>query len=363
MNLVKGIDVSYYDDILNWSLYDNDFAFIKISEGTVIDKVFKEQWRAAKGRTIRGAYHFFRPFVDPKLAAQKVAEYLGGDLGELPLALDLETTDSRPDTIARALVFIEEYRKQTFTKPIIYTAPGFLSSVQAHNYPVLADYKLWLATYPYDKIYSDWTEEKRKKRLADIWENRFMLSFPVPPRPFKRVSFWQFTGKGDPNLINGYASNKLAVDMNFYNSTLGDIEDMYKEFNIQYVPEEGEEMIIYGRITALTNIRSSMPGGAYQDIGDLPAGSLIEADIKQKAPDGTYWYHLTKATNPNGGPILTTFGKVVSETSCWCFGNNVTEYTPTDEPPATTRKVESIEISNPESVTIHYDDGTSITHP
>src|SRR5688572_28589158 len=108
MNLVKGIDVSYYDDIVNWSLYDNDFAFIKVSEGTVIDKVFREQWRNAKGHTIRGAYHYFRPFVDPRLAAQKVAEYLDGDLGELPLALDLETTDSRGDVIARALSFIEE---------------------------------------------------------------------------------------------------------------------------------------------------------------------------------------------------------------------------------------------------------------
>lgn len=338
MNLVKGIDVSYYDMLLDWKLYQDDFAFIKVSEGTVIDRVFRAQWKAARGNTIRGAYHFFRPFVDPKLAAQKVAEYLDGDLGELPLALDLEVTDNISNPLARALSFIEEYRKQTYSTVITYTSKGFWTrpEVAGWKYKDFAEYKLWGAEYPFDKIYPGWTEDQRAARLADIWEGRFMLSFPPPFAPFKRVSFLQFTGKGDPKMIDGHSAVKDAVDMNLYNSNGGLVQDMIREFNIQYIPvddEEGEEMpILFARVKYPTNIRSSMPGGSYQDIGDLSAGSTIEADDKRLGTDGAMWYHLTKATNPVGGAILTTGGKQVSEVTAWAWGNNLEEYTPDTTP-------------------------------
>jgi len=363
MDLVKGIDVSYYDFILNWSLYDNDFAFIKVSEGTVIDKVFKAQWKEARGQTIRGAYHFFRPFVDPKLAAETTFEYMDGDLGELPLVLDLETTDNRADTVARALLFLARWRQLAGKRPMIYTAPGFLDNIQAHNYIILEEYKLWLATYPFDKIQGNWTEEKRDQRLTDIWQGKYLLSFPPPPRPFKRVSFFQFTGKGPPNLIKGYQSNKLAVDFNLYNGQT--FKELVQEFQIDYIPKpEGETMTIYGRVIAKTNIRNGPFDVGYQDIGDLPADTLIEASDKTQDRLGRTWYKLSKATNSENGPILTIHGKQVGEVVAWCFGGNVTEIgepptpSPTPEPTVT-----SIEIDQPKSVKINYSDGTSVTHP
>src|SRR5687768_9508173 len=92
-----GADFAKYDGggnlpyhVLAWDQYTWDFAFIKASEGTVIDPLFREQWAAARGNAVRGAYHFFRPFVDPILAVTTFLDYLDGDRGELPAVLDLE---------------------------------------------------------------------------------------------------------------------------------------------------------------------------------------------------------------------------------------------------------------------------------
>lgn len=341
MQIVKGIDVSYYDEELDWKLYNADFTFIKCSEGLVIDKTFRNQWRAAKGHTIRGAYHFFRAFIDPIKAAERLAEYLDGDLGELPPAIDLETSDGMPDVISRCLQFSERFRNLTLKRPMIYSSPGFLSSYHADWYADLEDYSLWLATYPFDKIYPTWTELQRKQRLQDIWEGRFLLSFPAPPKPFKHVSFLQFTGKGDPSLVDGYQGVKEAVDMNLYNGI--DLQDLKQEFQINYIPKpEGETMppVIYAKIKSFTNIRNG-PYDSYPDIGDLVVGSTIEAVDTTIDVIGRKWYRLSKATNPQGGDIVTTLGKLVSDVVAWCYAGNAEEYIPT---PTTTKVPFSIQV-------------------
>ena len=353
MNPIRGIDVSYYNQPIDWKEYDGDFAFIKVSEGTVIDKIFKLQWREARGRTLRGAYHFFRVYVDPKAAANKVADYLDGDIGELPLALDLETYDGLKDTaIARAITFVEEYKRRTHGKVITYTSKGFLDPLYLKHQKELeilgqlCDYRIWLAAYPFDKIGETWSEEQRKKRLREIWQGEYMLAVPPPPYPFRRVSFHQFTGIGDPAIVGGHPLVKQAVDMNLYNGSF--INYLMNEFQITYIPkEEGQEMDKTGKTIRFTNIRTTPSEGPTNDIGDLPAGSTVHIIDETLDGLGRKWYKIDNATNPSGGPILTTLNKAVSETPCWCYGNNIEIV---NIPGQSAKIVKSV---------IHFDDGST----
>jgi GH25 family lysozyme M1 (1,4-beta-N-acetylmuramidase) len=73
METVPGIDVSTWDGdpahvrTLDWCAYTWPFVFIKASESTVPDPLFRKQWAAARTHTLRGAYHFFRPITKHKL--------------------------------------------------------------------------------------------------------------------------------------------------------------------------------------------------------------------------------------------------------------------------------------------------------
>ena len=155
--MLPGIDMAVWDGhgfpykTTNWEAYTWLFAFIKISEGTVIDPLFPRQWEAARGHIYRGPYHYFRPFVDPKTSALKAISYLDGDLGELPMALDLETTDGRTDTLGRAKSWLSWYEQETGIRPIIYSRYSFLFDVcHAEQHPWLENYKLWVSRYPFD---------------------------------------------------------------------------------------------------------------------------------------------------------------------------------------------------------------------
>ena len=216
----KGIDVSKWDVNMDWSGYDWDFAFIKVSEGLVIDRLFDSHWSSARGRTQRGGYHFFRPFVDPKQALGRFLDYLDGDLGELPLVLDLEVTDDidKRTVVSRALTWLVECKKATGETPIVYTSQGFIDEVDLFDYPDFAPYPLWLAQYPFDKIFPGYDERERALVLHEILTDSRVLHIPACPKPFKKLVYHQWTAKGAPQDVPGYyvgPGGKLAVDFNF----------------------------------------------------------------------------------------------------------------------------------------------------
>lgn len=216
----KGIDVSKWDTRMDWSKYDWEFAFIKVSEGSVIDPQFDAHWLGARGRTQRGGYHFFRAYVNPAFAVGRFVEYLDGDPGELPPVLDLEAMDGidKRTVVSRALTWLIECERILGIRPIVYTSPGFISDVQLYLYPDFADYELWLATYPYDKIYEGYTEADRAAKIKSILNNPALLRIPPVPKPFKKIHYYQWTAKGSPFDVPGYytgTGHKQAVDFNF----------------------------------------------------------------------------------------------------------------------------------------------------
>jgi GH25 family lysozyme M1 (1,4-beta-N-acetylmuramidase) len=234
MTYAKGIDVAYYDRGLNWSRYDWDFAYIKVSEGLVVDSEFKTHWQAAKGNTYRGGYHFARHFTDAKQSALKCIEYMGGDIGELPLWYDMEEISDSPSTLraiaAYAKSWLSWYEQETGVRPMIYTAQNVLYALlAAADISWMSNYKLCLAQYRYDNL----SVETRTRVLHQILIGGIAYSFPLAPSPFKSVTMVQWTGKGHPADVPGYytgTGGKLAVDFDFYN---GDKNLFMQEFGLQ----------------------------------------------------------------------------------------------------------------------------------
>jgi GH25 family lysozyme M1 (1,4-beta-N-acetylmuramidase) len=216
--MLFGIDVSRWDfKPVDWSLCNHEYHLVKVSEGTVIDKVFKEHWQGAKGKTRRGAYHFFRPFVDPILSAQRTVDYLGGDLGELPLSLDIETTDGRTDTLARAKMWKDEYERLTKTKIMVYSRISFMKYIGVTSTTSwLRGVPFWEARYPYDEVRP---VEERDKIIHEIATGKRNIIMPrrdaFPPMD---TVIWQWTARGKPQDVKGYYlgwDGKKEVDFNF----------------------------------------------------------------------------------------------------------------------------------------------------
>lgn len=221
-----GIDVSKWDvKPLDWTKAVMDFIVVKVSEGIVEDKLFKPQWNAARGNTLRAAYHFFRPSVDPTVAAKKMLDILGHDLGEMPTVLDLETTDGRTDTLDRAKTWCAVVEEETGLKPIIYSTIPFMKEngstkktlglVWKHAW--LKDTTFWLAQYPYDL----WPDEMRDARIENIMNGDFFVEMPsVDILPPLKTQIWQWTARGKPEQVAGYYDGfggKKAIDFNFAN--------------------------------------------------------------------------------------------------------------------------------------------------
>lgn len=269
MNTVAtGIDVSKWDaQPVNWALADLAFLYAKISEGLIEDTLFRRHWETARGHTLRGAYHYFRPSIDPKKAARKMVEILGNDLGELPPALDLETTDKRADTLERAREWCAEVQQLTGKRPIIYSGIPFLTEIGAfqkakgaykHAWLMGADF--WFAAYPYDNM----AEAKREKLLTDIMTG--VVELPTMPKvdlcPPLHLQIWQWTSRVKPELIRGYylgRDGKKAVDVNYARL------EWLEQFSISK-PVEGNPHIV--QIVGLQEYALSL-GGSLEDIKAL----------------------------------------------------------------------------------------------
>lgn len=235
MNNAQGADVSLWEVApIDFTKYADrfDFVAIKVSEGTAKDRLFAQQWAAAKGKTVRFAYHFWRSYVDQKIAVQNMLGWLGGDAGEIEVALDLEAVDGSKAVMATAKVWVDEYHRLTNLYPIIYSSSYFLQNngafakniYGAYKNPWLANCKFWLAQYPFDELdsmsgYTQRGDALRAILIQEVIDGKRNLAWPKPAALFKRVDFWQWTSRYPPEQVPGYflgTDHKLSVDMNFY---------------------------------------------------------------------------------------------------------------------------------------------------
>lgn len=204
MPVIKGIDVSSYQDRIDWSRAKADgiaFAYVKASEGTTFaDPKYRAHVTGAKTAGIKaGAYHFARPdtnSTDLKRDARAEADWFlslaaprSGDL--LPV-LDLETAGLAPARMVEwTRAWLERVRGRIGARPVLYTYPAFWSSMGGTT--AFRLYPLWIANYG--------------------------VSQPQLPAGWRRYTIWQYTSSGSVDGVPGRADlNRLRSGV-----SLGDI--------------------------------------------------------------------------------------------------------------------------------------------
>ena len=186
-NRALGVDVSVWQPNVDWAALKQTgltFAFTKATEAdNIIDPQFSKNWPAMKAAgLIRGAYHFFRAAKDPLKQAAFFTQTATLEAGDLPPALDVESTGglATAPLLQAVKACLDEIQRISGQTPIIYTAPNFWNtSVAVPNAPDwAANYPLWIANYT-------------------------QAASPVMPKGFTDWTFWQYFDQGKYNGISG----------------------------------------------------------------------------------------------------------------------------------------------------------------
>lgn len=194
---VLGVDVSAWNPNINWprvKMAGRDFVFIKATEGSsYVSSTFAGDWAEAKAAGIlRGAYHYFRPSVDPVEQAEIFLKTMGElDADDLPALFDWEEDDglSAAIQIERAKTWLLLVEKATGKIPIIYTGPSFWNSLG--NPSSFIRHSLFIANY--------------------------QVNCPWIPAPWSKWTFWQHTDQG---IVDGSPGE---LDLDHFNGTLEEL--------------------------------------------------------------------------------------------------------------------------------------------
>jgi hypothetical protein len=152
---------------------------------------------------------------------------LGGDFGDLPIALDFELNTLKADPSTSVLNFLETIDDLTGRKnpppvpgspdlrAIVYTGIPYWRTGWDKGLKNHADYfafrRLWYAGYPLRKS----TSKLPKGEIFDQW-NINHYSYQVPALPIgwtqEQLLFWQYSDRG---IIDGvFCGSHTGVDLN-----------------------------------------------------------------------------------------------------------------------------------------------------
>ena len=195
---VSGIDVSHYQGNVDWAKVKasgQSFVFVKATESNdYTDDRFADNWTGAKAAgLLRGAYHFYRFAASPQSQADRFLVALNGDLGELPIVVDVEDGATSLSSIGDLRQFLDVIQQRTGKRCIIYTGNWYWTSQRwGGSVPWARDHDLWIADYrnPPPSCPSDWP----------AWK------------------FWQYSSSGTVSGIS------VAVDLNYFNGTNLDLQ-------------------------------------------------------------------------------------------------------------------------------------------
>lgn len=186
--MVHGIDVSHHQKIISWQTVAQQgvhFAFVKATEGESFkDSLFCRNWsEIKKAGIVRGAYHFFRPYIDAQKQAENFIERVHLENGDMAPVLDVEITDGmqRQAIIEGMNNWLQKIEKYYGIRPIIYSNQNFFNKYLKGSFQ---DYPIWIARYSHWRYPSMMTEQN--------WD------------------FWQYGNKGILAGVVGY------VDFNVF---------------------------------------------------------------------------------------------------------------------------------------------------
>ena len=179
-NGAKGVDVSVYQGVINWSVAKQrlGFAYVKATDGSsIIDSQFTRNWAETKRLGIlRGPYHFYEPLysysAQAVLFANTIGHYSNGKYvydGDLQPMIDVEQLDSgsgTPATYAAAVKgFLDTFKQMTNITCGVYTGQSFWNNRVARN-TWAQNYTLWVANWGVSSPYLplDWSNYGKKAR-------------------------------------------------------------------------------------------------------------------------------------------------------------------------------------------------------
>ena len=160
---IHGIDISWHNGEIDWEKINEDrlehnmiqFIFIKATEGgDLVDKNFESNWDSARVHGfVRGAYHFFTTYTDPKLQALNFILNVKHEKGDFVPVLDFENNgrnkEERAELSNNVKIWLETVEKHLGVKPIIYTNKPIY---REHIKGKLDDYPLWISDYFSDNL-------------------------------------------------------------------------------------------------------------------------------------------------------------------------------------------------------------------
>ncbi|SHN02711.1 Glycosyl hydrolases family 25 [Cyclobacterium lianum] len=205
-----GIDVSHWQNAINWSQVEADslphkihFSLIKATQGRKsTDPYFQGNWKAAgKAGILRGAYHFYQ-YKDPPLdQAKHYIRQVNLKANDILPIIDVEldcTGCSRPEIsntllIQNLKIYLGAIEDHFQVKPIIYTYEAFYES---HLKGHFDDYIYWMAKF----------SSKAPKS--------FVVKADSTSTLLPEIAMWQFTDSGKVKGIAG------KTDMSFLPATL-----------------------------------------------------------------------------------------------------------------------------------------------
>lgn len=241
--VARGIDVSVYQGAVDWSAVASSgiaFAFARVSDGVGSpDSSFAANWAGmhAAGLT-RGAYQFFRAGEDPAAQAALVLSALsesgGIGVGDLPVVMDVETSDgeSNEDVRAHMATWLGAIAAGTGKMPVLYTNAATAATIGS----AFGAYPLWVAA----------------------WDT----SCPSVPTGWSNWALWQYADTGSVAGIEG------AVDLDAFNGTGSQL----LAFTDGAPPDAGGEEVGTTTVGGDGGAGMAMGGGAVVDFRDDSTG-------------------------------------------------------------------------------------------
>lgn len=213
-----GIDVSHYKKQIDWKKVGESgvqFAILKATEAdSFVDPRFDYNWtRTRRQGIIRGAYHFFRPLVDPVQQANNFIKIAGRTLHrtDLPPVLDIE---SYPDFVAREWKQIslnERLRRIQIWLQTVETATGRIPIIYTEYYS-----------------WRDFIGNTEKFVRNPLWIANYRVEQPkVPANNWggRGWTLWQTTEKG---VVPGIRDEAPCVDLDVFRGSFEDLKTWLK---------------------------------------------------------------------------------------------------------------------------------------
>jgi lysozyme len=183
---LKGLDISHYQNKIDWSKVSTDFIILKASQGvSYVDPTFKRYQTAARAKgVVVGSYHF-ADGRDAEAEAQHYLDTIGEILPGEILVLDFEI--NLPGAGNWCAKFLKYVEKKVGFKPLLYTNEARVKALDWKEV-VAGGFGLWVAKYG--------------------------MNLPIPGvRPVSGQwpfwAIWQYSSKGIVKGIDGF------VDLNY----------------------------------------------------------------------------------------------------------------------------------------------------